>query len=79
MKPPLKMCENAGSGLQGLLPKAHSAYVRVRVREAFRGLEKTRSSLLKHIFSTIPAFTPPSTKNWVSKRSDCPGVDVEKI
>jgi hypothetical protein len=47
--------------------------------EMTRDLQKSRSSLLKHIFSTIPAFTPPSTQNWVSKRSGCPGVDVEKI
>jgi hypothetical protein len=61
------------SMLCGLLPEFPSA------ADITRDLRKSRSSPLKHIFSTIPAFTPPSTHNWGCTRSGCPGVVVEKI
>jgi hypothetical protein len=57
----------------GLLPEFPSAH------EMAQDYRKSRSSPLKHIFSTIPAFTPPSAQNWVSNLSGCPGVVVEKI
>jgi hypothetical protein len=38
-------------------------------RDVSRDLRKSRSSPLKHIFSTIPAFTPPSTQNRIFPRS----------
>jgi len=46
--------------LFGLLPDFPSAH------EMTQGFRKSRSSPLKHIFSTILAFRPPSTQNWVS-------------
>ncbi len=72
--------------LCGLLPEFPSAHcscfvsvIRARVREALRVLEKTRSSLLNHIFSTIPAIALSSTENWVYTHSGCLGGDTEKI
>jgi hypothetical protein len=59
--------------LCGLLPEFPFAH------EMTQDFRKSLSSPLKHIFSTIPAFTPTSTQNWVSNRSGCPGVLVEKI
>jgi len=44
-----------------------------------RDIRKSPSSLLKHIFSTIPSFTPPSTQNWVCSHSYCLVVATEKI
>jgi hypothetical protein len=61
------------SPLGGLLPEFPSAH------EMTQDFRKTRSSPLKHIFSTIRAFTPPSTQNRVFNRSGCPRVLVEKI
>jgi hypothetical protein len=51
--------------LCGLLPEFSSA------PEMTGDIRKSRSSLLKHIFSTIPAFTPSSTQHWVCTRSGC--------
>jgi len=52
---------------------------RFSTRDVTRDLRKNRSSPLNHIFSTIPAFAPSSTQNWVCSCSGHQGVVVEKI
>jgi hypothetical protein len=58
------------SMLSGLLPEFPSA------SEMTREFRKTRSSLLNHIFSTIPAIALSSTQNWVWSCSGPQGVVV---
>jgi len=57
----------------GLLPRFAFA------PEMGRNLRKSRSSPLKHIFSTIPAIALSSTQNWVCSHSGDLGGDAEKI
>jgi len=63
-----------------LLPLIASPFFpRSSARDVTRDVRKSRSSPLKHIFSTIPAFTSSSALNWVCSRSGHQGVVVEKI
>jgi len=59
--------------LFGLLPEFPFA------PEVTRDLRKSGSSLLNHIFSTVPAIALSSTQNWVYSHSGCLGGDAEKI
>ena len=61
------------STLSGLLPEFPCA------PEMTQDLRKSRSSLLNHIFSTIPAIKPSSAQNWVCSCSGPQGLVVEKI
>jgi len=61
------------SMLFGLLPEFPFA------PEMTRDLRKSHSSLLNHIFSTIPAIALSSTQNWVCSHSGSLGGDAEKI